>query len=109
MAYDAVDVVVQSIQASNQTIDREFADATGDKRENVRLLEPKHDSSLGLRKLPAFDDPANFANELGLEKLFFRIGKTRIGKAIAAARIHLFIAAHLVPRRLAHSSIAVQL
>jgi hypothetical protein len=57
-----------SIQASNQSIDREFADATGGKRGNIRLLQPKHDGSLGLGKLPTFDDSPEFVNKLGLEK-----------------------------------------
>jgi hypothetical protein len=86
--------LVQSIQASNQTLDRKFANATGDKRGNIRLLQPKHISSLGLGKLPTFDDPADFANKLGLEKLFFRVGKTKIGKDVAAACGHFFVVAH---------------
>jgi hypothetical protein len=86
-----------SIQASNQSIDREFADATGGKRGNIRLLQPKHDGSLGLGKLPTFDDSPEFVNKLGLEKLFFRIGKTKVGEDVAAACGCFPIVAHLSP------------
>src|SRR5271169_1745034 len=60
VAHDEVYLVVQSIQASNQTLDRKLANPTGDKRGNIRLLQPECVSSLGLGKLPTFDDPANF-------------------------------------------------
>jgi hypothetical protein len=86
VAHNDIYLVVQSVQAANQTIDREFADATGDKRRNIRLLETEHGSRLGLGKLPAFENSADFANKLGLEKLSFRIGKPKVGKDIAAAR-----------------------
>jgi hypothetical protein len=80
--------VVQSIQAPNQTIDREFACATGRKRGNVRLPEPEYGGRLGLGKLAAFDNPADFANELGIEGFFFRVGKTEGGKYIAATHLY---------------------
>jgi hypothetical protein len=95
VAHNEVYLVVQSIEASNQSIDRKFADATGDKRGNIRLLQPKHDGSLGLGKLPTFDDSPEFVNKLGLEKLFFRIGKTKVGEDVAAACGHFLVGAHL--------------
>ena len=61
---------------------------------DVRLLETKHGRSLGLSKLPAFDNCTDLANKLGLEKLFFRVAKTKVGKNIAAARGHFFGGAH---------------
>src|SRR5215208_6157739 len=63
VAHDDIYFVVQSVQTPNQTIDREFAYAAGDKSRNVRLLEPKHGSSLGLSKLPTFDNSTDFANK----------------------------------------------
>jgi hypothetical protein len=51
-------------------------------------------AALGLGKLPAPDDSTVFANKLGLEKLFFRVAKTKVGKNIAAARGHFFRLAH---------------
>src|SRR4051794_15845441 len=90
----ALPFVIQPIQASDQTIDREFSDAASNERRNIRLLEPEHGCGLGPGKLPTLDDPADFANELGLEKLFFRIGKTKVGKDIPAPRDRLFVVAH---------------
>jgi hypothetical protein len=57
VAYNNVYFVIQTIQAPDQTIDREFSDATGDERRNVRLFEPKHGCGLGLGQLPALDIP----------------------------------------------------
>src|SRR6267378_7493729 len=82
VAYNDIHLVVHSIQAPNQTIDRELSNAAGDERRNVRLLEAEHGGSLGLGKLPAFYNSTNLANELGLEKLFLRIVKTEVGKNI---------------------------
>jgi hypothetical protein len=96
VAHNDIYLVVQSVQAAHQTIDREFADAAGDKRGNIRLLESEHDGSPGLGKLPAFEDSTDFANKLGLEKLFFRIGKPEVGKNITAARGYFFGVAHFV-------------
>jgi hypothetical protein len=94
VAHNDIHPVVHSVQAPNQTIDRELSNAAGDERRDVRLLETEHGGSLGLGKLPAFDNSTDLANELGLEKLFLRIVKTEIGKNIAAARDCLFRAAH---------------
>jgi len=59
VAHDEVDLVVQPIQASDQTIDRELSDATGDKRRHIRLLQSKFGGSLGLGQLPAFENPSS--------------------------------------------------
>jgi hypothetical protein len=96
VAHNDIYLVVQPVQAPHQSIDREFTNATGDQRGNVRLLEAEQDRSPCLGKLPAFENTADFANELGLEKLFFRIGKPEIGKNITAARGYFFGVAHFV-------------
>ena len=90
MTYNNAYFVIQTIQAPDQTIDREFTNAAGDKGGNVRLLDPEDGSSLGLSQLPAFDDPANFTNKLGFEKVFFRIGKTQIGKTLPMLKVTFF-------------------
>jgi len=46
-------------------------------------------------------DGANFAEKLGLEQLFFRIGKAEVGKHIAAARGYLFVHRCHSPHRMA--------
>jgi hypothetical protein len=97
LAHNEVYLVVQSIQASNQSIDRKFADAASDKRGNIRLLQSEHDGSLGLGKLPTFDDSAELANQLGLEKLFFRVGTAKVGEDVAAACTHFLVVAHSLP------------
>jgi hypothetical protein len=62
--------------------------AAGDQRGNVRLLEAEDGRSLGLGKLPAFDNSTDYANKLGLEKLFFRIIKPRsLSKRTNGSRI----------------------
>src|ERR1700758_2071188 len=96
-----IDLVIQPIQAPNQTLYRKLAHAPSNKRRYVRLLQTKHRSSLGLRQLASLDDLADFANELCLEKLFFRIGKAKIGKDIATAEGHLVVLAHLLPPKFA--------
>jgi hypothetical protein len=94
VAHDDIHVVVHSVQAPKQTIDGESADATDDKSRDVRLLETEHGGSLGLGKFPAFDNGADLANKLGLEKIFFRVTKTEAGKNIVVARGHFSGGAH---------------
>jgi hypothetical protein len=81
VAHDEVYLVVQSIQASNQSIDGEFADAAGDKRGNIRLLQRAWQQPWS--ELPTLDDATAFANQPGLEKFFLRIGKTKVCEDVA--------------------------
>src|SRR5665213_1067694 len=78
VADNQVDLAVQAVEATNQSINREFADPAGDNGRYVGLLEAKHDGGLG--QSATFDNRHDFANELGLGKLLFRLGQAKVGK-----------------------------
>ncbi len=96
VAHDNIYLVVHSIEATDQAIDRKLADPAGDERRNVRLLQTEHGGRLRLRQLAAFDDPPDFAHELCLEQFFLRVGKTEVSKDVAAAFGDFLAASHFL-------------
>ena len=111
MAHNDVDLVVQPMQAPHQTIDREFSDAAGDKRGNIRLLETEHDRSFGLGQLSALENAADFANELGLENSSSGLANPRSAKTLpllAVDFLGLLISLRIQASALAHSSTAIE-
>ena len=94
--YDEIDLAIEPVETSYETIQRKFAGAAGNYGGDVRLLQPDQGGGLRLRQSSSFQNGSDRQYQLGLQQFFFWILKTEIGEHIIRPVGHIVLD-HVLP------------
>ena len=90
-----IDILPKGGQKVHQTLDREVAGLPAHQTGNVRLSNAQYRAGLGLRESSVLDQAVDLQREARFELLTLGVGKTEVGKDVAAALFNSNLVLHL--------------